>query len=214
MSRDAIGHEVIDDSALFHRAPYDAAKAREYYLRTRKLKGRKKGGSSDYGQSEARAASRILSGGGKPNRANTKSRQAELKAQKEALTKRLERLREVLAEAVEAAKKRSGGDPNKKAKDKAPETQADKADRNAAEKKAKPETAAEKKERAKKAKEEYERENPTSLSQDIDVLTEQIKDVRSQIQDALARARERRSTAGKNDSKSGSKNDNDGPRGR
>ena len=51
------------------------------------------------------------------------------------------RLREVLEQAVEAAKKRSGGDPNKKAKDEAPETQADKADRNAAEKKAKPEAA-------------------------------------------------------------------------
>jgi hypothetical protein len=34
---------ILMDGDLAHRAPYDPAKARAYYLRTRKLKGRKKG---------------------------------------------------------------------------------------------------------------------------------------------------------------------------
>lgn len=219
--------EKIDDSALFHARVYDPVKAREYYLRTRKLKGRKKGSDNDYGRREGVQAQRILSGqgsGGKPNRANTASRRAELKAQKEALEKRLDRLRDVLKELVDAAQKRSGVKKQESEKDKAPETKKDKADRNKAEKKDKPETAAEKKERAKKAKEAYEKENPTSLSEDVEILKEQVKDIQSKIQKAVADAQERRdkavaasrerNKAGKKDSKSGSKNDNDGPRGR
>lgn len=209
---------MIDDSALFH-GTYDPVKAREYYLRTRKLKGRRpttatvvspgRGGRRPAGASAARA-------GGKPNRSKTKSRQEELRAQKEALEKRLDRLREVLEQLVDAAKKRSGGDPNKgkNDKDKAPETQADKADRNKDAKKDKPETASQKKERAKKAKEAYEKEHPNTLSQDVDILQAQVADIQDKIQSALAAARDRRKKAGMQDSRSGSKNNNDGPRGR
>lgn len=217
MSRDAVGG-VIDDSDLFHYSKgYDPEKARAYYLANRKLKGRPRGGSkpsSTVARRPGRDAA-IVGGGGKPNRSKTKSRQAELRAQQEALRVRLDRLREVLEGLVEDAKKRSGGDPNKKDdKDKAPETQVDKADRNKAEKKDKPETAAQKKERAKKAKEAYEKEHPNTLSQNVDILREQVADIQEKIQAALADARERRNKAGKNDSKSGSQNSNDGPRGR
>lgn len=218
MSRDSVGN-VIDDSALFHYSKgYDPAKAREYYLRNRKLKGRPKGASKPSGgndRSTAPKSSAIVGAGGKPNRAKTESRQAELRAQKERLEARLDRLREVLAQLVEAAKKRSGGDPNEKDdKDKAPETQVDKADRNKAEKKDKPETAAQKKERAKAAKEAYEKEHPNTLSTDVDILQEQVADIQDKIKDALAAARERRTTAGKKDSRSSSIISNDGPRGR
>lgn len=207
---------MIDDSALLvHGSRYDPVKAREYYLRTRKLKGRKPAASKP---APSKTVSKRVQGSvGKPNRAKTKSRQAELKAQKEALEKRLERLREVLADLVEAAKKRSGGDPNKKKdeKGKAPETQVDKADRNKAEKDRKPLTAKQKADKAKKAKEEYEKEHPTSLSDDVEILREQVKDIQGKIQKALDDARDRRNKAGMKDAKSGSKNDkNDGPRGR
>lgn len=237
MSHDSVGG-VIDDSALFHASKYyDPQKAREYYLRTRVLKGRKKGSADDtVTRREFKRAATGNEGtyarpGGKPNRSKTKSRRAELQAQKEALQKRLERLREVLEELVEAAKKRSGGDPNKKKddkKDRAPETPKDKADRNKDRKKDKPETAAEKKERAKKAKEEYEKEHPNSLSTDVEILKEQVADIQKKIQAQLDAARERRSKSGpkdnaaretrkksgKQDQRSGSKNDNDEPRGR
>lgn len=213
--------EKINDSELFHYAVgYDPAKARAYYLRNRHLKGRKKGIPKT---SKSRTPARRPSGtpavraGGKPNRANTKSRQAELRAQKDRLQKRLDTLRNILEEKVAAAKKRSGGDPNKKKdeKGKAPETKADKADRNKDEKDRKPLTAKQKTDKARKAKEEYEKENPTSLSEDVEILQEQIKDIRAKIEKAVADARPRRNTAGSNNSRSGSKNQHhSGPRGR
>lgn len=201
----------VDDSELFHRAPYDPVKAREYYLRTRKLKGRRP--TTAFKDSPGRGGRRP--NGPAANRANTKSRQAELRAQKEALEKRLDRLREVLEKLVEDAKKRNkknSGNPNRKdEKDKAPETSVDKADRNKAEKDSKPLTAKQKSDKARKAKEAYEKENPTSLSDDVDILREQVKDIQGKIRTALEQAKERRNKAGRKDPKSGSNTNNDGP---
>ena len=125
---------MIDDSALFHAGAYDPQKAHEYYLRTRKLKGRSPSApQASPGRSSGGTATAPAAIGGKPNRFKTKSKRAQLEAQKEHLKERLDHLRQVLEELVDAAKKRSGGDPNKKdEKDKAPETQKDKADRNKA----------------------------------------------------------------------------------
>lgn len=209
---------MIDDSELFH-GTYDPVKAREYYLKTRKLKGRKRTSASLDGPGKGGrrpTGSSAVKAGGKPNRSKTASRQAELRAQKEALEKRLDRLRDVLADLVAAAKKRSGGDPNKPKKgekDAAPETKADKADRNKAEKDAKPLTAKQKSDKAKKAKETYEKEHPNTLSNDVDILKEQVKDIQGKIQKALEGAKARQDNAGKKDLRSGSKT-NDGPRGR
>lgn len=207
---------MIDDSALFHAGTYDPAKAREYYLRTRKLKGRPvASGPSNSGRAGAQLVkSPAARAGGVPNRSKTKSRQVELQAQKEALKKRLDRLREELQKLVVAAKARNDANQKPEPKDAAPETKADKADRNKAEKKDKPETASEKKERAKKAKEAYEKEHPTSLSQDVEILQAQVEDIQAKIQQALSDARERRNKAGQQDSRSGSKITTDGPRGR
>ena len=206
---------MIDDSALIHGKVYDPQKAHEYYLRTRQLKGRKPGVSKPSASQVARV-SPIQ--GVKPNRAYTRSRQEELQAQKEALKKRLEHLREVLADLVEKAKKRSHSDPNKKtsdSKDTAPETQVDKADRNSAEKDRKPLTAKQKSDKARKAKEEYEKEHPNTLSQDVDILREQVKDIKAKIEKAMADAQDRRTKAGQNKTKSGSTTDNtSGPKGR
>lgn len=211
MSIDSVGKK-IDDSALFHQAPYDPVKAREYYLRTRKLKGRRPTSASTNNPGRGGRRPTNVSAVRKSSGDKAKRRQAELRAQKEALEKRLDRLREVLSELVKAAKKRSGGDPNDK--NKAPETPVDKADRNKAEKKNKPETSAQKKERAKKAKEAYEKEKPNTLSQDVEILNEQVKDIQEKIKVALAAARERRNKAGKVKAKSGSKTTNDDRKGR
>lgn len=185
---------MIDDSALFH-GNYDPAKARAYYLRTRKLKGRtaKTDGPSSSVRGSARPSATAVAGSSTSNRANTKSRRAELLAQKERLEKRLDRLREVLEQLVIEAKGRSGV-KKPDAKDAAPETQTDKADRNS-EEKAKRLSPSQKAAKAKKAKETYEKENPNSLSTNVDVLKEQVKDIQDQIQRAIADARERSSKA-------------------
>lgn len=212
---------MIDDSELFH-GTYDPQKAREYYLRTRKLKGRRPSTATitSPGKGGRRASSSLVKSGSKPNRVDTKSRQAELKAQKEALEKRLDRLREVLAELVDAAQKRSAGaDKNKDKKDKkdiAPETKIDKADRNKAEKAAKPLTSKQKADKAKQAKEAYEKEHPNSLSTDVDILKSQVQDIQAKIQKAVADARDRRNKAGIQASlvQPKANKPNDGPRGR
>lgn len=208
---------MIDDSALFHARAYDPVKAREYYLRTRKLKGRRKTTATKTSPGRGgRRPSNVpaVRSGGAPNRSKTKSRRAQLQEQKENLEARLDRLREVLEERVEAAKGRSGVKKKDNGKDKAPETQADKADRNKDEK-SKKLTPKQKADKAKKAKEDYEKENPTSLSEDIDILNEQIKDIHAKIAAATARAQERRNKAGSHQPRSGSQNHKpDGPRGR
>lgn len=191
---------MIDDSGLFH-GTYDPVKAREYYLRTRKLKGRRPTTATrTVAGRGGRRSTKALSGrSGKPNRADTKSRRAELLAQKAALEKRLDRLREVLEQKVAAAKTRSGVKKPKKedAKDTAPETKADTADRNKDQKDRTPLTAKQKTDKARKAKEEYEKEHPTSLSDDVAILREQVKDIQAKIQKTVADARERRNKAGK-----------------
>ena len=124
---------MIDDSALFHGGAYDPQKAHDYYMRNRKLKGRRPGAGrpAGPGRSPARQAVAV---GGKPNRSKTKSRRAQLQAEKAHLEARLEHLKKVLEELVAAAKKRSGVKDHKKA----PEQHHDKADRNAKEKGGKP----------------------------------------------------------------------------
>jgi chaperonin cofactor prefoldin len=191
---------MIDDSALFH-GDYDPAKARAYYLRTRKLKGRRPGTATP--DSPGRGGRRTtvapaVKAGGKANRSNTKSRRAELLAQKEALEKRLDHLREVLAKKVKEAKALQGkSKPKKVEKDMAPETQVDKADRNTAEKAAKPLSGKQKADKAKKAKETYEKEHPTTLSNDVEILQHQVKDIQSRIKKAVEDAREQKDKAGK-----------------
>lgn len=209
---------MIDDSALFH-GTYDPVKAREYYLRTRKLKGRRPAALKT---TDSRAEFKKHATGNegrfaRPQKASAKSRRAELQAQKEALKKRLDRLRDVLEQLVADAKKRSGvKKPKEDEKDKAPETKADKADRNKAEKDRKPLTAKQKSDKAKKAKEAYEKEHPNSLSQDVEILQEQVKDIQAKIHKAIEDARERSDKAGKPQAsfvRSPNKR-NDGPRGR
>lgn len=179
----------IDDSALFHRADYDPAKAREYYLRTRKLKGRQPGVQRSPGPGRSPAVAPT-----KPRRRSSAARRAEIEAQRKQLEKRLDRLKEVLRELVEAAKKRSGVDESK-------DTPQDKATRNEQRKKEKPLTATEKRKKAKADKERREKENKPTSEKDLADLQAQIQDIRKKIQAALEDARKKAAKPSKTASK-------------
>lgn len=184
---------MIDDSALFHYAKgYDPAKAREYYLRTRHLKGRRKGPLADKTtMSRAEFLKKAQGNEGKYDRPPSPKEQREkLEAQKEALIARLGRLQDVLEKLVEAAKARSGievkSDPS--------DSPADKASRNESAKKNTPLTESQKREKAAKAREEYKKENGgPSLSTEVQQLQRKIADVRKKIETAMAEAKRKSS---------------------
>jgi hypothetical protein len=201
---------MIDDSELLHYAAgYDPAKAREYYLRTRKLKGRRKGVSEE----EFRDAA--TGNEGKYDRpGNTKNekaydarqrkeRRAVLEKKQEELRKRLERLQQVLRELVEDAKKRSGVEIKKSATDRktSESSSTESKTKSKASSKSEPLTESEKREKAKNAREAYEKENgPTksngggqSLSTDVKALERKIQDIRAKIEKALEDARSKSS---------------------
>lgn len=166
----------IDDSALLHGRYYDPAKARAYYLRTRQLKGRRAGGA-------VTPVGRARSGQGTSAHIRP-SRRAELKAQKAALEKRLDRLREVLAERVKAAKRRSGIEVKPEPKTTTKEPAAKQRDKNS-----KPLTEKQKRDKREAAKKQYEKEQGTNLSQEVQQLQAQVRDIRAQIETAIKDAR-------------------------
>lgn len=187
-----------NDSELLHRRPYDPVKAHEYYMRTRKLKGRPQGsseiidprsraGSSTSGKGPKKSGSELVQPKG-PSR-------EELEAQKDALQKRLLRLKEELRKLVRAAKTRSGiveKEPEKKSSESKKNKESDEKKESEPEKEEKL-TSSEKKEKAKKARETYEKEKKKSPtpSSEIAALERQIQDVRKRIKAALEDARKK-----------------------
>lgn len=181
--------QAPDDSALLHAArPYDPTKAHEYYLRTRKLKGRKKGIGADTGRSPQVTNITYLTGPAK-NQAKKDQHHQEVAARVAALQKRLDRLKNILAELVKAAKERSGvdtkPDTTKKAEP-AKDTQS------------KPKTASQKKEAAAKARDAYKKEHPQSLSKqekslqaDLQQTREKIQQIREELKASVERARQK-----------------------
>jgi HSP90 family molecular chaperone len=137
---------------------YDATKRREYYLRTRKLKGRKHGSA-------------------KPPPHKTRAQlQAEHKRQQEAkvaaLKVRLKKLQEVLAAEVKKAQIRSGVAPSKttsKTSQKSSNSPAQKL------------TAAQKAKKAKDEKKLREKNKPQSLDEQVKSLNERIKKLLERI---------------------------------
>lgn len=105
------------------------------------------------------------------------------------LEKRLDRLRDILAQKVKAAKARSGVKPETADKSATPDN---KAAKNEASKDTKL-TTQQKKDKAAKAREEYQKENggDTSLSSEVAQLQRQIADIRAKIQAAVQDAREK-----------------------
>lgn len=160
----------VKEVVVHYADDYDPAKAREYYLRTRKLKGRK-------------AGSKVAPVGRKPSAAKIAARprpvakksaaqhHKEVFARVEAMKGRLEKLRKLLRELTKQAQARSGVDPKK-------------------DKKAKPTagskklTAAERKEAAKRSA-EYRKKHEAELKKET--LTDQEKRLNEQIKDVEAK---------------------------
>lgn len=151
---------------------YDAAKRREYYLKTRQLKGRKHGSVKT---TKPRVKSRAEI---------AKERHAHLQEQVAALKGRLEKLQAALKILVEQAKKRSGVKPTKTAA--AKKTAASQQKTHA---KAQKLTTAQKKAKAeaeKKARREQAVKNGTAtnsdLSAEVKSLNERIKTIQARIE--------------------------------
>lgn len=156
------------ESSLQHE--YDAAKRRAYYLRTRKLKGRKK---ADPAIAMARRAA--------AQAAKLAKRKA-MEAKVNALKGRLDKLKKVLAEMVKAAQARSGGDSKGTALGKAISSEAK------PEKKTAKQEAAAKKSAEKYAKAHKNDAKPTSLATQAKDLTAKIATIEKRIAKLRAKA--------------------------
>lgn len=177
---------IVDDSALIHGEAYDPQKAREYYLRTRKLKGRKKGSGDPEPSGRNSAGSKASTSRTRKPKKTSAQKRKEAEAQVAALEKRLERLKDVLAELVKKAKARSGVEDSKSSSPK------DRAKQNADEKARKPLTAKQKREAAERSKKNYE-ENKKTPNQEIKELQAKIKAIRAQIKAAIAASKKQSS---------------------
>lgn len=178
-------------------ADYDKAKAHEYYLRNRHLKGRRRGqvqptGGSAGGSQPTGHATRLIN-------KHAPKKQHSHSAEVDALKARLEKLRNILARLVEQAKKRSGVDTPAKGAKKAA------GGKGGGDKKGKgpPLTAKQKREAAARAKKSYERNKDKnkdkSSSNEIEELQKKIADIRAKIKDAIEKAHQKSKskTAGK-----------------
>ena len=119
------------------------------------------------------------------------SRRKELEEQRAALEKRLERLREVLADLVDAAKKRSGVETKKATDTKSSES------KEKSKTPDKPLTEKQKREKREASKEQYEEEKKMSLSTEVDELQGQVRDILSKIKEATAEAQKKSSPQSK-----------------
>jgi hypothetical protein len=222
---------TVEDLLLRHGADiisheYDPVKAREYYLRTRELKGRRKGAGpttsglrSRSAQTTAGNRQRIAIPGGQlkrpANALTPQQRKAAIEARVKALKGRLEKLKAALAELVKQAKIRSGADPaDVKSKDSKTKPKDTKSKDN------KPQTAAEKR-AAKERYEKQKKENSTPAKQEeqlraeIKRVEEKIAKVREELRASLQRAREKAAVTKpapqrRANSRKDSQNDSDG----
>ncbi|QPX71466.1 hypothetical protein SscP1EGY_71 [Streptomyces phage SscP1EGY] len=147
---------------------YDPVKRREYYLKTRNLKGRK---ASAIRTSKSRPTAKP-----KPPTKTRAQRQAErrrkLEAEVNALKARLEKLRTALAELTEQAKARSGVKPSSNTPKK----------KTAAKSTAKKQTASQKAQAAKQSKEYYEKHKDEILADQVKSLKGKIKTIQERIE--------------------------------
>lgn len=157
---------------------YDPVKRKEYYERTKKLKGRRRG-RQDTSSSNQNA---VFQDQKKNKRSQTEIRIAAYKL-------RLEKLKKVLAQLVAEAKKRnqenSGSkDPEKATKEQSKEQSKE---RSKDKSKDKPLTGQEKAEARKRSKENYEKnKDKQSLSEQEEKLKDELKEVREKIQKVRA----------------------------
>jgi hypothetical protein len=158
---------------------YDPQKAHEYYLRTRKLKGRRRASDQLSGPREGfNPGGSATAPPRRSARQTPKQRQALARARVAAIQKRLDRLKEVLAELVEQAKRRSGIEVDDKSEKSTAETKDAKPKRR---------TAAEKKKDAKAQAERREKEQRLSPDQKVAAIQKEMAQVREQIAEIRAK---------------------------
>lgn len=170
---------------LFHE--YDPVKAREYYLRTRELKGRKPAASRPVGDkrstgpSKAELARRKLQAERKAERAKLEAKLSELETRVDQLNRAIKQAKveamrragnvseETLSRMISAEVKSPGSSKGMKDEKKADDKSKDQANSTPDKK-----TAAEKRKAAKAAKEKYDEENPDSKDQSNSDLKEKV----------------------------------------
>ena len=171
--------QVIMHGAL---GTYDVDQAHEYYLRTRKLKGRKPG-VKKVTTSRTRAAQKLApghKGGGAGAKSITQVRQAAVNGRVAGLQAKLAKLETLLQELLAKAKTKEtkGSDKNSDQTAKQKKAAADSSEKYAEKNKA---------EIAKKAKEKREENPDSNLS--VDQVREKIWKIRKQLNAAIAAAR-------------------------
>lgn len=175
--------------AIIHEADYDPTKRREYYLRTRELKGRQPGVGRPQSPTVRPGVGRPPSPATRPGRATLptkavqgqvkpKSKSEEIEARVAELKARLERLREVLRELVKQAQIRAGVDPAEAVQPGTPSTKPTKKPEKTPEKLTPEQQAAKEKADA----EYYEKNKDKILADQVKDLDTKIKAVQAKIQ--------------------------------
>ena len=160
---------------------YDPVKAREYYLKTRKLKGRQPGvikptSSKPSSTPLAKASKKRI----KKVAAPSKAMQANAALRVGALTKKLAKLQDLLSKLIQKAK-------NSESKSKDKKSSSEKSTSGSSRKESSDLTSSQKSEKAEKARDDYEKvDKPSSAkagdSESLKADTDaQIKKVRAQI---------------------------------
>jgi chromosome segregation ATPase len=148
---------------------YDAVKRHEYYMRNRKLKGRKKA-AAPVANALARKAKEAAA-----KKAASEKRRRALVARVAELKGKLERLQAALKLLTEAAQKRSGVQKN--TAEKYESTKSTRSDPTSKYQK----TASEKAAAAKASKKYYDENKDQSLPEQVKSLTEKIKTIQERI---------------------------------
>jgi hypothetical protein len=155
---------------LFHIREYDPQARRDYYLRTRKLKGRKVGSAKTaIARHPATKTAPVVKTTPIAPKKAPEQRRKDTEARVAALQTRLDTLRKVLAELVAQAKVRSGVDNAKPA----PQSQ-------------KPQTTKQKADAAERSKDFYDKNKDQILSDKEKTLQGQIKRVEEKIREMRA----------------------------
>lgn len=175
--------------------PYDPVKAHDYYIRTRKLKGRRKGStpapaSTQGGQRGSVGRPRMATA---PQVTITSQRQAEVKARVEQLQAKLNILNAILKKLIKDAQ---GDKPATKKSTKTTKSKSVATKKSSAADR-KPLTVAQKQEAAKKQRIRYKKTHPnagktTSKERQakIEEVRKQIEQVKAELKAAIAKARE------------------------
>lgn len=176
---------MLDDSALLHaELPYDPIKAREYYLRTRNLKGRQ-GGVKQTPTSSVKSVVPVgIKRSVTPLKITSKQRQDAVNARVADLRKRLDTLKITLQELVKQSKTNTKKDNESVKRETSQGGSEKRSDL----------TTKQKREAATRSKDFYEKnkkpsDTPVDVEEKIRKVREKIKKIRAELRTAISQAR-------------------------